>query len=52
MKDHKVTIEQVYSQTYSVRAKNEAEAKKIAWKRFKPKKSLFRFWVDLKNFYN
>lgn len=49
-KTYEVTIEQVYSQTYKVRAKSQAEAKKIAWGRFKPQKKLFRFWVDLTQF--
>ena len=46
-KTYEVTIDQTWSQTYKVKAKNQAEAKKKAWERFKPKKSLFKFWVDL-----
>lgn len=50
MKDFEVIIEQVYCETIKVKAKTQAEAKKKAWDKWKPKKKLHRFWIDLKQF--
>lgn len=47
LKLYEVTIAQSWSQVYKVKAETQAEAKQKAWKKFKPKKSLFKLWVDL-----
>lgn len=47
-KTFEINIDQTYSQTYIVKASSKAEAKKIAWARFKPQRKSFKLWCDLR----
>lgn len=49
-KTFEVTIEQVYAETYKIKAKTESEARKLAWRKYKPKRKLYRFWINLTQF--
>ena len=48
-KTYIITIDQMYSQQCTVIAKTKSEAKRKAWKRFKPNRPLFRLRADIKD---
>ena len=47
LREFEVTINQKWSETYKVKAKTQSEARRKAWEKFKPKRSLYELIVDL-----
>lgn len=49
LKEFEVTIDQTWSETVRVKARNTREANKIGWEKWKPNKKNYKFYTHKKD---